>query len=61
MVKEELKNDGSLLDRKRLFWVEMSYEYEIDIFSKVETLCSRYSRGINSSLTGAGGVFKVLR
>ncbi|MFP4333587.1 MAG: hypothetical protein ACLFQJ_09815 [Campylobacterales bacterium] len=56
MIKEKLQNDKSLLE-KQLFWIETSYNeckkigikntYEIDEFGKLETLCSRYGRGID--------------
>ncbi len=53
---EKLLNDKKLLE-KQLSWIEISYkeclsigikdEYDIDEFGKFETLCSRYSRGID--------------
>lgn len=53
---EKLLNDKRLLE-KQLSWIEISYkeclsigikdEYDIDEFGKFETLCSRYSRGID--------------
>lgn len=53
---EKLLNDKKLLE-KQLSWIETSYkeclsigikdEYDIDEFGKFETLCSRYSRGID--------------
>lgn len=53
---EKLINDKKLLE-KQLFWIEISYTeckvigikdaYSIDEFGKFETLCSRYSRGID--------------
>lgn len=56
MMKEKLLNDKKLLE-KQLSWLEISYqkckiigiksEYLIDEFSQFETLCSRYSRGID--------------
>ncbi|MFP4487608.1 MAG: hypothetical protein ACLFOC_11660 [Campylobacterales bacterium] len=56
MIKEKLHKDKSLLE-KQLFWIEISYSecqkigikntYEIDEFGKLETLCSRYGRGID--------------
>ena len=56
MIKEKLLNDKKLL-LKQLSWIEISYtqcldigikkEYDIDEFGKFETLCSRYSRGID--------------
>lgn len=51
MMKEKL------LLEKQLFWIEISFtecskigiklKYSIDEFGKFETLCSRYSRGID--------------
>lgn len=56
MKYEKLLNDKKLLE-KQLSWIEISYkeclsigikdEYDIDEFSKFETLCSRYNRGID--------------
>jgi uncharacterized protein YutE (UPF0331/DUF86 family) len=56
MIKEKLLQDRELL-KKQLFWIEISYnecreigikrEYSVDEFGKFETLCSRYSRGID--------------
>ena len=56
MIAEKLRQDAVLL-RKQLEWLEYSYdacrgigirdEYSIDEFGKFETLCSRYSRGID--------------
>ncbi len=56
MMYEKLLNDKKLLE-KQLSWIEISYkeclsigikdEYDIDEFGKFETLCSRYSRGID--------------
>lgn len=56
MIKEKLSYDKSLLE-KQLQWIEISYkeckqigikkEYSIEEFGKFETLCSRYSRGID--------------
>ena len=56
MMIEKLKFDKKLLE-KQLFWIEISFneclkigiqkEYTIDEFGKFETLCSRYSRGID--------------
>jgi hypothetical protein len=56
MIKEKLLQDRDLL-KKQLFWIEISYnecreigiktEYSVDEFGKFETLCSRYSRGID--------------
>lgn len=56
MMYEKLLNDKKLLE-KQLSWIETSYkeclsigikdEYDIDEFGKFETLCSRYSRGID--------------
>jgi len=53
---EKLLQDKKLL-QKQLFWIEISYseckkigikkEYSTDEFGKFETLCSRYSRGID--------------
>ena len=56
MIYEKLQNDKKLLE-KQLFWIEISFkecsiigikeEYSIEEFGKFETLCSRYSRGID--------------
>ena len=56
MMREKLLLDKQLLE-KQLFWIDISYtecirigikeNYEIDEFGKFETLCSRYSRGID--------------
>jgi len=56
MMKEKLKADYVLLE-KQIFWLEISYkqcsqigikdDYTIDEFGYFETLCSRYSRGID--------------
>ena len=56
MMKEKLQLDKNLLE-KQLFWIEISFnecskigikeEYSIEEFGKFETLCSRYSRGID--------------
>lgn len=56
MMKEKLLADKKLLE-KQLFWIEISFnecskigikkEYSVDEFGKFETLCSRYSRGID--------------
>ena len=56
MISEKLLVDRELLE-KQLFWIEYSYNeckkigikdaYEIEEFGKFETLCSRYSRGID--------------
>ncbi len=53
---EKLLLDRELL-KKQLFWIDISYaeckiigikdEYSIEEFGKLETLCSRYSRGVN--------------
>ena len=55
-MKEKLLHDYILLE-KQLSWIEISYNechtigikkvYGIDEFGKFETLCSRYSRGID--------------
>jgi hypothetical protein len=55
-MKEKLKADYILLE-KQIFWLEISYkqcsqigikeDYTIDEFGYFETLCSRYSRGID--------------
>ena len=56
MIKEKLLQDKELLI-KQLRWIEISFNeckkigikdnYTIDEFGKFETLCSRYSRGID--------------
>lgn len=56
MIHEKLTNDKTLLE-KQLAWIEISFndcskigikkEYSIEEFGKFETLCSRYSRGID--------------
>jgi len=56
MMQEKLANDLQLLE-KQMFWLEISYkqcaeigikkQYSIDEFGYFETLCSRYSRGID--------------
>lgn len=56
MMKDKLQSDKNLLE-KQLFWIEISFnecskigtkeEYTIEEFGKFETLCSRYSRGID--------------
>ncbi|SFP84446.1 hypothetical protein [Hydrogenimonas thermophila] len=56
MIKQKFLQDKELLI-KQLRWIEISYEeckkigikdnYTIDEFGKFETLCSRYSRGID--------------
>ena len=56
MIREKLQKDKELL-QKQLFWIEISFkeceaigikdEYSIEEFGKFETLCSRYSRGID--------------
>lgn len=56
MMLEKLIKDKVLLE-KQLFWIEISFnectkigikeEYSIEEFGKFETLCSRYSRGID--------------
>jgi hypothetical protein len=53
---EKLINDFHLL-QKQLFWIDISFsectnigikeKYSIEEFGKFETLCSRYSRGID--------------
>ncbi len=53
---KKLIQDKKLLE-KQLFWIEISFhecvkigikqEYSVDEFGKFETLCSRYSRGID--------------
>jgi hypothetical protein len=55
-MKEKLLLDKQLL-QKQLFWIDISYgecveigikdKYSIDEFGRFETLCSRYSRGID--------------
>ena len=56
MMREKLLLDKQLLE-KQLFWIDISYtqcssigikeSYEVDEFGRFETLCSRYSRGID--------------
>lgn len=56
MMLYKLTQDKKLLE-KQLFWIEISFnecykigikkEYTIEEFGKFETLCSRYSRGID--------------
>lgn len=56
LIKQKLQQDLQLLE-KQLFWVELSVNqclpigvktnYSIEEFSAFETLCSRYSRGID--------------
>jgi len=56
MMHEKLLLDKTLLE-KQLTWIDISYsectiisiknEYKIEEFGKFETLCSRYSRGID--------------
>ena len=56
MMIDKIKQDKKLLE-KQLFWVETSFnacknigiksEYSVEEFGKFETLCSRYSRGID--------------
>ena len=56
MIKTKLYDDLQLL-KKQLFWLDVSLQecskigikkdYTIDEFGKLETLCSRYSRGID--------------
>lgn len=56
MIKEKLRQDGTAL-KKQLSWLEFSRKeceaigikesYSIDEFGRFETLCSRYSRGID--------------
>lgn len=56
MMIDKIKQDRKLLE-KQLFWVEISFnecvsigikkEYTVEEFGKFETLCSRYSRGID--------------
>jgi len=55
-MKEKLNADYELLE-KQIFWMELSYkqckqtgikdQYTVDEFGYFETLCSRYSRGID--------------
>jgi uncharacterized protein YutE (UPF0331/DUF86 family) len=56
MMREKLLADKKLLE-KQLAWIEISFnecskigikeEYSVDEFGRFETLCSRYSRGID--------------
>ena len=56
MIRQKLLKDKELLE-KQLFWIELSFNectkigikdtYSIEEFGKFETLCSRYSRGID--------------
>ncbi len=56
MIKQKLQEDKVLLE-KQLRWIEISFDecknigikddYSIDEFGRFETLCSRYSRGID--------------
>ena len=56
MMLEKLVQDKKLLE-KQLFWIDISFnecskigikdKYSVDEFGKFETLCSRYSRGID--------------
>ena len=56
MMHQKLVNDFKLL-QKQLFWIDLSFseckdigikdKYTVDEFGKFETLCSRYSRGID--------------
>lgn len=56
MMREKLLSDYVLL-QKQLFWVQISFdecqkisikkEYSVEEFGKFETLCGRYSRGID--------------
>jgi len=56
MMYAKLLQDRELL-KKQLFWIDISYteckiigtkdKYSIEEFGKLETLCSRYSRGID--------------
>ncbi len=56
MIAEKLRSDKILLE-KQLSWLSISFEeckaigikniYTVDEFGKFETLCSRYSRGID--------------
>jgi len=55
-MKEKIKQDRKLLE-KQLFWIEISFNectnigikshYLVEEFGKFETLCARYSRGID--------------
>jgi len=56
MMRQKLQQDADLL-LKQLKWIEISYnecsqigikqDYSVEEFGKFETLCSRYSRGID--------------
>jgi len=56
MMREKLLGDYALL-KKQLFWVELSFNecrligikeaYAVEEFGQFETLCGRYSRGID--------------
>ncbi len=56
MIKDKLIQDKKLLE-KQLAWIQISFDecikigikkdYTIEEFGKFETLCSRYSRGID--------------
>lgn len=56
MMIDKIKQDKKLL-KKQLFWINISFreckkigiksEYSIEEFGKFETLCGRYSRGID--------------
>lgn len=56
MIKDKLTHDKELL-KKQLAWIEISFDectkigikkdYTVDEFGRFETLCSRYSRGID--------------
>lgn len=56
MMREKLLLDKKLLE-KQLFWITVSFDecsgigikehYSVDEFGRFETLCSRYSRGID--------------
>ena len=56
MIHEKLIEDKKLLE-KQLRWIEISFDecseiglkenYSVDEFGRFETLCSRYSRGID--------------
>ena len=56
MMRDKLLLDKQLLE-KQLFWIDISYNecvqigikesYSVEEFGKFETLCSRYSRGID--------------
>ncbi|MDC7243022.1 MAG: hypothetical protein PQJ44_03535 [Sphaerochaetaceae bacterium] len=56
MIKQKLLEDKNLLE-KQLNWIKISFDecknigikktYSVDEFGKFETLCSRYSRGID--------------